>query len=78
MNIMTFNPGWDRSGGTLPEFDEVRNIQRMLKGQGVALDSEVDEGTCVEAVPAPLSPPPFTRRPESPPSPARSPAAPRR
>ena len=27
-NILTFNPGWDRSGNTLPDFDDVRDIQR--------------------------------------------------
>ena len=26
-NTLTFNPGWDRKGGTLPEFDDVRAIQ---------------------------------------------------
>ena len=26
-NVMTFNPGWDRSGNTLADFDDVREIQ---------------------------------------------------
>jgi len=27
-NMLTFNPGWDRTGSTLPDFDDVRDIQR--------------------------------------------------
>ena len=42
-NIMTFNPGWDRSGRTLPEFDDVRDIQKTLKTAGFALTAEADE-----------------------------------
>ena len=30
-NILTFNPGWDRAGSTLPDFDDVRDIQKALK-----------------------------------------------
>ena len=44
-NIMTFNPGWDRNSGTLPDFDDVRDIQRTLKSQGLALATEADEAT---------------------------------
>ena len=44
-NIMTFNPGWDRNGGTLPDFDDVRAIQRTLKSKGLALATEVDDTT---------------------------------
>jgi catechol 2,3-dioxygenase-like lactoylglutathione lyase family enzyme len=44
-NILTFNPGWDRSCNTLVEFDNVREIQRTLKGHGVALTTEADETT---------------------------------
>lgn len=44
-NILTFNPGWDRTGATLPEFEDVREIQRRLKEQNVALTSEADEST---------------------------------
>lgn len=44
-NILTFNPGWDRSGGTLPEFDDVRDIQRLLKSRGITITSAVDEST---------------------------------
>jgi len=44
-NILTFNPGWDRQCATLPEFDDVRAIQRMLTTRGVALTSKADEST---------------------------------
>jgi catechol 2,3-dioxygenase-like lactoylglutathione lyase family enzyme len=44
-NIMTFNPGWDRNCGTLPDFDDVRDIQRTLKNQGLTLATEADEAT---------------------------------
>jgi len=44
-NIMTFNPGWDRSGNPLVDFDDVRDIQKQLKNRGLALTSEADETT---------------------------------
>jgi catechol 2,3-dioxygenase-like lactoylglutathione lyase family enzyme len=44
-NLLTFNPGWDRTSSTLPDFDDVRDIQRTLKGRGLALTSAADEST---------------------------------
>jgi len=44
-NILTFNPGWDRSMATLPEFDDVREIQRELVRQGLTLATKADEST---------------------------------
>jgi catechol 2,3-dioxygenase-like lactoylglutathione lyase family enzyme len=44
-NILTFNPGWDRSSQTLPDFDDVREIQRRLKQAGLTLDSEADDAS---------------------------------
>jgi len=41
-NIMTFNPGWDSDGNTLSEFDDVRELQKRLKGQGIALTVEAE------------------------------------
>lgn len=41
-NMLTFNPGWDRNAQTLPEFQDVRDIQATLKARGVALLSEAD------------------------------------
>lgn len=44
-NILTFNPGWDQSAQNLETFTDVRELQRQLKAQGVALESEADETT---------------------------------
>ena len=44
-NILTFNPGWDSDANTLPEFTDVRDLQRELKSQGVKLLSEADDTT---------------------------------
>jgi lactoylglutathione lyase len=44
-NILTFNPGWDRACATLPDFDDVRDIQRTLMSRGVALATKADEST---------------------------------
>ncbi len=44
-NLMTFNPGWDSSGGAVPDFDDVREIQRMLGDRGLELTSAADEST---------------------------------
>jgi catechol 2,3-dioxygenase-like lactoylglutathione lyase family enzyme len=44
-NIMTFNPGWDSNAQKLPDFTDVRELQRQLKAQGVQLMKEADEST---------------------------------
>jgi len=44
-NILTFNPGWDQSANQLENFDDIRDIQRDLKGSGISLGSEADEST---------------------------------
>jgi catechol 2,3-dioxygenase-like lactoylglutathione lyase family enzyme len=44
-NILTFNPGWDRACATLPDFDDVREIQRTLISRGLSLASQADEST---------------------------------
>jgi hypothetical protein len=44
-NILTFNPGWDRNGATLPDYDDVRELQRAMKSRGLALSAEADEAT---------------------------------
>ena len=41
-NSLTFNPGWDANKKTLPDFEDVRDIQRTLKGRGLTLDKEAD------------------------------------
>jgi catechol 2,3-dioxygenase-like lactoylglutathione lyase family enzyme len=44
-NILTFNPGWDSNAQRLSAFTDVRDLQRQLKAQGVALQNEADEST---------------------------------
>lgn len=44
-NMLTFNPGWDQSGQETAAFTDVRDIQKALRDQGVALASEADETT---------------------------------
>jgi catechol 2,3-dioxygenase-like lactoylglutathione lyase family enzyme len=42
-NMMTYNPGWDRSSNTQADFDDVREIQRRLREQGIPLVAATDE-----------------------------------
>ena len=42
-NILTFNPGWDQQCDETESFTDVREIQKELKRQGLALDAEADE-----------------------------------
>ncbi len=44
-NILTFNPGWDQSAGTVDPFTDVRQLQRTLKERGVTFVTEADETT---------------------------------
>lgn len=44
-NTLTFNPGWDRSGNSLPDFEDVREIQRVLKSRGLTPAPAADEST---------------------------------
>lgn len=44
-NILTYNPGWDSEKNTLPDFEDVREIQKTLKSKGIALTAEADEST---------------------------------
>lgn len=42
-NILTFNPGWDSACNTLPEYVDVRELQRRLRASGVEPVTAVDE-----------------------------------
>ncbi len=42
-NILTFNPGWDTNARKLKKFDDVRDIQKHLKQEGISFESEADE-----------------------------------
>jgi lactoylglutathione lyase len=42
-NIMTFNPGWTVAKETLEDFQDVRELQAVLKHRGIELITEADE-----------------------------------
>ena len=42
-NILTFNPGWDQNANPTDSYTDIREIQRKLKEQGVAIVNEADE-----------------------------------
>lgn len=44
-NTLTFNPGWDHACNTLPDFDDVRDIQKSLRNQGLDLLTQADESS---------------------------------
>lgn len=44
-NTLTFNPGWNSKGETLEEFEDIRDIQRILKERGLSLTTEADPAT---------------------------------
>lgn len=44
-NMLTFNPGWNQDAQKLDIFTDVRDLQRQLKAQGIALITEADEST---------------------------------
>lgn len=44
-NILTFNPGWDQNAANLENFQDVREIQKLLKSAGLSFDKEADETT---------------------------------
>lgn len=44
-NLLTFNPGWDSDTNKLDQFTDIRDLQRLLKEQGLKFISEADEST---------------------------------
>jgi catechol 2,3-dioxygenase-like lactoylglutathione lyase family enzyme len=44
-NIMTFNPGWTKDKETLKDFQDVRELQRILKARGITVAPEAPETT---------------------------------
>lgn len=44
-NTLTFNPGWDRNSATLAEFDDVRDIQKVLMSRGLKPEPVADEAS---------------------------------
>ena len=44
-NTLTFNPGWDQNAQNLEQFEDVREIQKSLKENGINPYREADETT---------------------------------
>jgi lactoylglutathione lyase len=44
-NTLTFNPGWDQNAQNLDEFEDVRDIQKRLKADGMTFVTEADDTT---------------------------------
>ncbi|WP_404403169.1 VOC family protein [Pelagibacterium halotolerans] len=45
-NVLTFTPGWDKDGKDVDPFEDIRAIQKRLKDEGIAIDTETDpDGT---------------------------------
>ncbi|MBL8890089.1 MAG: VOC family protein [Planctomycetaceae bacterium] len=44
-NILTFNPGWNHKSETLTEFQDVRELQSLLKERGITFATEADANT---------------------------------
>ena len=44
-NSLTFNPGWDSERNTPKDFQDVRELQRILKQRGLKLQAEADESS---------------------------------
>lgn len=44
-NSLTFNPGWDAACNKLPEFTDVRDLQRRLRERGIEPVTPADETT---------------------------------
>jgi predicted lactoylglutathione lyase len=44
-NMLTFNPGWDSSKNTLPDFEDVRDLQKTLQARGLTPNPAADEST---------------------------------
>ena len=42
-NMLTFNPGWDADCKTLPDFTDVRELQRRLRALGIEPQTPADE-----------------------------------
>jgi catechol 2,3-dioxygenase-like lactoylglutathione lyase family enzyme len=44
-NILTFNPGWNSNAEELDSFEDIRDLQKRLKAEGIKLDTQADENT---------------------------------
>lgn len=41
-NILTFNPGWDQAANPVAAYTDVRDIQKHLDAQGLAMTTRAD------------------------------------
>ncbi len=44
-NILTFNPGWNYDAQPIDDFEDVRQIQQLLKDAAITLTREADAST---------------------------------
>jgi len=44
-NILTFNPGWDENSNNIEAFQDVREIQSLIKSKGIKIDNEIDQNS---------------------------------
>jgi catechol 2,3-dioxygenase-like lactoylglutathione lyase family enzyme len=44
-NMLTFNPGWTHEKEQMEDFQDVRELQRLLKERGLEMQTEADEAT---------------------------------
>lgn len=44
-NILTFNPGWNENAKNIENYNDIRDIQKHLKANGLKLITEADEKT---------------------------------
>lgn len=44
-NTLTFNPGWYQSAHNLEDFQDIRDIQKHLKKEGISFISEAEENS---------------------------------
>jgi catechol 2,3-dioxygenase-like lactoylglutathione lyase family enzyme len=42
-NMLTFNPGWDQNAENVAQFTDIRELQKQLEAQGIAIVSGVDD-----------------------------------
>lgn len=43
-NMLTFNPGWDHDANQLEKFQDVRELQYLLKKENVEIATEISAG----------------------------------
>ena len=44
-NMMTFNPGWDRTSNAVPDFEDIRELQKTITARGLTPSPVADEST---------------------------------